>query len=76
MQAGKVEFLQHRATAPAAPCVQREEQALYLGTTIPQGLQGKEGWGEMLQATGWGRPARQGIVQEGSSAQANAQGAT
>lgn len=44
--------------------------------TVPQSLKEKKGNGEMLQVTGQGGPARQGIVLEGSSAQANAQGAS
>lgn len=62
--------------APGAPCVLKEEQALYLVTIVLQGLEGKEGTGEMLQVTGWDGLARQGIVQEGKTPQANAQGAT
>lgn len=56
--------------------VSRKGTLLYLETSFPQGLEGKEDRGEILQVMGWGGPAKQGSVQEGSSAQASAQEAT
>lgn len=59
-----------------APSVQKEEQALYLGIRLPQGLEGKERGGAGLQVAGWGGAARQGSVREGSPARAHTHGST
>lgn len=62
--------------APVGSLCLERRTLLYLETSVPQGLEGKEDRGEIQQVAGWSAPARQGSVQEGSSAQANAQEAT
>lgn len=72
----KLSSLHAGSQAPVGPLYPERRASTVLGNSIPQSLEGKKGKGEMLQVTGWRGPARQGIGLEGSSAQANAQGAS